>query len=100
MNVIAEVRIGVDRIHDLFHEIARMRSGEPDAADPRELANPVEQGSEIPTGGGWVTIAVDVLPEELHFGVAGFGKPPRLCHHALAGPAALRPARKRDNAVG
>jgi VWFA-related protein len=100
MHVIAQIRVGIDRIHDGFHEIARMRSGEANAPDAADRAHAIEQRGEIPSGGGGIAVAVDVLPQQLYFGVAGIGEAFRFFHYAGAGAAALRPAGERDDAIG
>ena len=78
MHVIAERRIRVDGVDDGLDEIARMRSGEADAADAGNLRDARQQRGEIPTRRRRIAIAVDVLSQQLNFGVAGFGKPSRL----------------------
>ena len=100
MHVVAEVRIGVDGVDDGLDEIARMRGGEADAADAGDVADVVEQGGEIPAGGRGVAIAVDVLAQQLNFGIAGVGEAAGFVQDAGAGAAALRSAGEGDDAVG
>ena len=70
VNVIAEHRILVDGVDDVLDEIARVRSGEAHAADAVDFAHGAQQTRKIPTGRRWIAIAVDVLAEQLDFGVA------------------------------
>jgi hypothetical protein len=52
MHVIAESRIVVDRIDDLFDEIARMRRREPHAADSLRLADSARAAWRNPNAAG------------------------------------------------
>ena len=67
---------------------------------PGISADARQQRGEIPAGGRRIAIAVDVLAQQLDFGVAGIGQAARFGHHAFAGAAALRPARERHHAIG
>ncbi len=100
MHVIAEHRIVVDGVDDFLDEIARVRRGEAHAPDAIHFAHGSQQAREIPTGGRRIAIAVYVLAQQLDFDVAHASQLARFVQHALAGAAALRPARERHHAIG
>ena len=75
MDVIAEHRIVVDGVDDVFDEIARMRGGEAHAPDAIRLRPWRAAGArKSQAGGRRIAIAVDVLAQQLDFGVARFGQ--------------------------
>ena len=77
-------RISIDRVDDVLHEIARMRSREAHAPHSGDLATSASSSRKIPACRRRIAIAVHVLAEQLNFGVA------------RAAPAAsLRAARSR-----
>ncbi len=77
-----------------------MGGGIAHAADAGNPGHARQQGGEIPAGGRGVAIAVDVLTQQLDLGVAALRQAARFVHHALAGAAALRPAREGHHAIG
>src|SRR6476661_1450840 len=99
MNVIAQRRNLVDGPDDLTHKIARMRSGETNAAHSVDPARCGEKLGEIPPGRRRIAVAVHVLPEQLNFGVSLVHERLGFAHHALTRPATLRASRKRHHAV-
>ncbi len=100
VHVVADGVVGIHSVDDGADEIARVRGGVADAADAGDFGHAGQQRGEIPAGGRGIAIAVDVLPQQLDFGVALFGQAAGFGHDAFAGAAALGPAREGDDAVG
>ena len=100
VDVIADGGVGVHGIDDGAHEIARMAGGVAHAAHAGDFGDARQQRGEVPSGGRGIAVAVDVLAEQLDFGVALFGEPARFRHDALAGAAALRSAGEGHHAIG
>ena len=69
VDVVAECGHRVDGVDDVLGEVARVRGGEADALDAVDLADCAEEFGKGAFA-AWVTIAVDVLAEELDFGEA------------------------------
>ena len=79
MDVVAEGGRRVHDVDDVLGEVARVRGGEADALDAVDFAHAGEELGEAAFAAG-VMVAVDVLAEELDFGVTelrdalGFGE--------------------------
>jgi hypothetical protein len=78
MDLVAERFGPVDGVDDVAREIARMRCGEPDPADPLHMADRFQQLGEVPAGRRRVAVAVHILAQQLNLGVARPRKLPRL----------------------
>src|SRR5215472_6304576 len=100
MHVIAKHRVLVHRVDDSLHEIARVRSGVAHAPHAGNLRYARQQSREIPARGRGVAVAVDVLAQQLNFGVTFLSQTAGLRHDARARAAALRPAREGHYAIG
>ncbi len=85
---------GVDR-PDQLGEVRPRRAVDP-SPGPARLGDVGKAG----LGGQVVAVAVDVLAKERDLAVAGGRERPRLVDHLVEGPAPLRPAAERDDAVG
>src|SRR5580704_14628903 len=98
MHMVAERRDSVDGSDDVAGEIARVGGSEAHAADAGDLAHCREEFSEgtLPFR---VAVGVDVLAEELDFGVAAIGHTLRFGEDYGGRAAALFAARVRDDAV-
>ena len=99
MDVVAENGGFVDGMDDVAGEVAGVAGGEADAADSLDLANGDEEFGEgaVPCR---VAVAVDILAEELDFGVAEVGDAAGFFEHGGGGSAALFAAGVGDDAVG
>ena len=99
MHVIAERRDGVDGVHNVLGEVARMRSGEAHAADSGNLADGRQQFRKDLLVRG-IGVGIHVLAEQLNVGVSGIGHAAGFGQHRIRGAAALFAAGVRHHAVG
>ncbi len=99
MHVIADRRHRIDRLNNLARKIIRMRSGKTHPPNPRHIRHRAQQIHKTPAARSGIAIRIHRLSQQLNFGVARVGQPPRLSQHRFARPAAFRPARARHHAV-
>ena len=99
MDVVAEGGYGVDGFDDVAGKVAGVAGHEADAADAGHLGHGDEQFGEakLPFR---ITVAVDVLAEELNLGIAQIGDAAGLCEDRREAAAALLAARVRHDAIG
>src|SRR6185437_6972000 len=100
VNVLAKLRNGVNRLDDLAMEIVGMRGGEADAANAGNGRNRAQERDKIEARGRGIAVGIHRLPQQLNFGVAGFGEAARVRQHRGARAAAFRAAGARHNAIG
>ena len=74
MHVIAQRRVRIDCVDDRLDEIARMRRREAHAPNAGHAPDVLQQSCEIPTGRRRIAITVDVLSEQLNFGISSLRK--------------------------
>src|SRR5579871_629152 len=99
MDVVAEGGGGIDSLDDVAGEVARVRGGEADAADARDVADGGEEFGEGHAAGG-VAPGVDVLAQELDVGVAKVGHLAGFDEDGGGGAGALFAPGVGDDAVG
>src|SRR5579884_3103248 len=99
MDVVAEPLVLINGSDHFFDEIARMRCGETDAPQAIDFTYCSKKARKIPLRIGRIAIAVDILPEELHFAVSQFRQGASFAQDAFTRAAALRTASHRDDAV-
>ncbi len=99
VDVVAEGGYGVDDFDDVAGEVSGVAGGESDATDAGNLADGSEQLGEGTRALG-VAVAVDILAEELDFGVAAVGDAACLFENGVGASAALLAACVGDDAVG
>ena len=99
VHVVAKGRYGVDGVHDVAAEVARVRSGEAHAADAWNFADRGQQFGErlLPCR---ILVGIHVLAEQLNFGVAEIGHLAGFGEHGVGCAAALFAAREGHHAVG
>ena len=99
MDVVAERGEGVDRVDDIFGEIARVRSGEAHAADAGDLADSREQFGKRHLARR-IAVGVHVLAEQLNLGEASIGHALGFGQDGGGGARTLLAAGVGDDAVG
>ncbi len=97
--MIAQRGHGVDGLDDLPREVARMRRGKAYSPNTWDLPHGRQQVRKAQPAFR-IVVGVDVLAQQLDFGVARVGHLPRLVQHGNRSPAALFAARVRHHAVG
>ena len=76
-------------------DVPRMRTGEPDATNAADRADPLQEGREVTGRVVRRLVVIDDLPEQLHFDAAGVGGALHLGENVADGTHPLVPARVR-----
>src|SRR4029077_1734643 len=77
-----------------------MRSRKADAPDAVDFADATQHARKIPAGRRRVAITIDVLAEQLDFGIAYARQFARFLENALTCAATLRTSREGHHAIG
>ena len=96
MHMIAQRRIGIDRVDNRLRKVPGMRCGKAHTADAGDAAHLVQQRGKIPACGRGIAVAVHVLANELDLRISGIGELCRFANHRGAGAASLGATRERD----